>query len=196
MAIVVPANAHQRHFHIAGGGNIPEGIADVDDAVDVVVLGVDIVEDGLDDVFAGEFLVSAMKEDGLVGNAHVFQFNLGGFAPASGSDAYQEAVIIEEIAHCAVGTGYHTEFMGMQGPFLPDPIHECIVKLLEFGLGVGSFEVLFDDRFEDGRIRNVGVLGPVDARERALVDGLVGFGEALAVHFIGIDQGAVYIEDY
>lgn len=194
--IMIPfvAYADERQVHLAGGGYVPDGIADVDDVGDFVCHAGQFNCFG-EDFGAGEFVVGKTGVGRIGRKPDVGKLDGSGAAPAARGNAGNVVIIGFEAPPEGGGTGNFAEIGGLFRPRHPERLQIMLFEGKSFGFGRVVAEMIIKGGTENYVIRYLREFCPVDGREWPPENGSVTIGKALAVNFIGIQQGAIDIEE-
>lgn len=194
--VVAAAYPDEIHVQVAGGGDIPDRVADVDDLLDLFMLSQGGLGDRSNDGFPRPMAISSAEENGIQGNTDVFELYPGGAFPAASSDAEHAIGAFSKMVDRVAGAGDFLEFFWVGLPFFFDIGDKLGAKIRHFLRVWPALEVFLDHRIKDRRIRDGGVAFPINGRERQTVYVLVGICKALTIYSIRIDKCAVNIKNY
>ena len=189
------SDAYKVQIEVAGSVYIPYRIADIDHALYGWCLRFYDFDGFGEDFLAGVFVVGAAHPKVLAGNAHVLHFDFSRLFPAAGGYGYGEGWMLEELRD---GSGCSRYFLVVVGVLAAQGTQSFAIELFEgndFCWVYWPLEMIGDDFCKDGGVAYMGVLPPVDGREGFAIEVGVGLGEAAGVAALGIDEGAVYVEE-
>lgn len=181
-------DAEEADVELAGGFEVPDAVAEVDDVVfwdGSAESRFDGVPCGADDVDAAEGVVGGAHGDvGGELDAGVLELEGCGLAPAAGGDGGVGVAVLGELLEETGGAGRLAGVLWADA--FADEVDEGVVELAEGAVAGGGValnvrEMAVDEGASDDGVGGVGVGGPVGVDAGEVERASAGFGVALVV---------------